>query len=461
MSRTRRMLAALLFLTLAAPAAHTATAHAVPADTAPAYAVAARPAVPDGTAPHAAARVPAWTGSWETGVSGTTALPPGAAVRNAVHLTVGGTAVRVRLSNRLGTEPLRLDEVTVARQRPGRPGSPAAVPGSLRAVTFRGERTAVLPSGADAVSDPVRLTVAAGADLLVTVRPHPGSGPATYHRDALRTGFVAPYGTGTGTAAEEAGTAYTAVTGSWYYVTGVDVRTTHAAGTVVALGDSLTDGIGTTPDTDHRWPDLLAARLRDLPPQRRLGVLNAGISGNRLLRDGTGPSALSRLTADALTRTGVRVLVVFEGINDIKGSPAATDAEAFVRAYRTLVTRAHRRGVRVVGVTLTPFGGHRAYTPAREAVRQSVNTLIRGGEIFDAVLDFDAVVRDPDRPWRIRPDYDCGDHLHLGDAGTRALADAVDLAELTVPYGPSGPDAPVWFTPRSPRPATPPRSAGS
>ena len=450
------MLAALLFLTLAAPAAHTAAAHAVPADTAPAYAVAARPAVPDGA--PATAHGPVWTGSWEAAVSGTAVLPPGAVVRNVVHLSVGGTAVRVRLSNRLGTEPLRLDEVTVARQRPGRPASPAAVPGSLRAVTFRGERAAVLPPGGDAVSDPVRLPVPAGADLLVTVRPRAGSGPASYHRAALRTGFVAPYGAG---ASDEDGTAYTVTTRSWYYVTGVDVGTTHAAGSVVALGDSLTDGIGTTPDTDHRWPDLLAARLRDLPPYRRLGVLNAGISGNRLLRDGVGPSALSRLTADALTRTGVRVLVVFEGINDVKGSPTATDAEAFAQAYRTLVARAHRDGVRVVGATLTPFGGHRAYTPAREAVRQEINTLIRGGEIFDAVLDFDAVVRDPDRPWRIRPAYDCGDHLHFGDAGTRALADAIDLAELTVPYGPSGPDAPVWFTPRSPRPATPPRSAGS
>jgi lysophospholipase L1-like esterase len=448
------MLAALLLLTLAAPAAHTATAHAVPADTAAAHTVAARPVVPDGVGGPDAAHAPVWTGSWEAAVSGTAALPSGAVVRNVVHLSVGGTAVRVRLSNRLGTEPLRLDEVTVARQEPGNPGSPVAEAGTMRVVTFRGEPGTVVPPGADTVSDPAGLAVPAGADLLVTVRARPGSGPAGLHRSAQRTSFVAPHGT---SASDEDGGAYTAITRSWYHVTGVDVRTTRAAGSVVALGDSLTDGVGTTPDTDHRWPDLLAARLGDLPPYRRLGVLNAGISGNRLLHDGTGPNALSRLPADALTRTGVRVLVVFEGINDVKGSPAATDIAAYEQAYRTIVADAHRHGVRVVGATLTPFGGHRTYTPAREAVRQELNSLIRGGRLFDAVVDFDAVVRDPDRPWRIRPLYDCGDHLHFGDVGTRALADAIDLAELTVPYGPSGPDAPVWVTPRSPRPATPPR----
>ncbi|MHB9858169.1 SGNH/GDSL hydrolase family protein [Streptomyces sp. YIM S03343] len=454
MSRTRRMLAGLLFLTLAAPAAHTATAHAAPADTTPAYIVAARPAVPDGTGGSEAAHVPVWTGSWEAAVSGAGALPPGSVVRNVVHLSVGGTAVRVRLSNRLGTEPLRLDAVTVARRGPGRPDSPVAEPGSMRTLTFRGERAVVVPPGADAVSDPVRLTVPAGADLLVTVGPRPGSALVSYHRTALRTSFVAPYGTA---ADDEEGDAYSDTTRSWYYVTGIDVRTTRAAGSVAAFGDSLTDGNGSTPDTDHRWPDLLAARLRDLPPYRRLGVLNAGISGNRLLHEGVGPDALSRLDADALSRSGVRVLVMFEGINDLKGSPAVTDAAAFERAYRTIVDRAHRHGIRVIGATITPFAGHPGYTPARDAVRREVNSVIRGGDLFDAVVDFDAVVRDPDQPWRIRPLYDCGDHLHFGDAGMQALADAIDLAELTVPYGPSGPDAPVWVTPRSPRPATPPR----
>jgi lysophospholipase L1-like esterase len=270
------------------------------------------------------------------------------------------------------------------------------------------------------------------------------SGPATHHRTALQTSYLAR--PGAGRAADEAGTAYTATTSRWYYVTGVDVRG-FAAGSVVAFGDSLTDGNGSTPDTNRRWPDRLARRLRG----HRLGVLNAGIAGNRLLRDGTGPSALARLDADALDRAGVRALIAFEGINDIKGTPVANDAAAFGAAYRTLVARAHARGIRVVGVTLTPYHGYPAWTAAGEAVRQRVNALIRTGGAFDAVADADAAVRDPADPRRILPRYDPGDHLHFNDAGMAAVADTVHraLARVRVPVSRT-----------APRPATPRRSAG-
>ncbi|MEV5146363.1 SGNH/GDSL hydrolase family protein [Streptomyces sp. NPDC052727] len=389
-----------------------------------------------------------WTGSWETAPSGTAAALPGAAVRNVVHLSVGGTAVRVRLSNRLGTKPLRLGAVTVALSRAA---GPEAVPGTLRTAAFRGATELTVPPGVDAVTDPVPLRVPAGADLLVTVYTPEDSGPATYHRTALQTSYVAP--AGAGRAADEDGSAYTATTSRWYYVTGVDVRG-PAAGSVVALGDSLTDGNGSTPDTNRRWPDRLAQRLRD----QRLGVLNAGIAGNRLLLDGTGPSALARLDADALDRAGVRVLVVFEGINDIKGTPEASDAAAFADAYRTVVTRAHARGVRVVGVTLTPYGGHPAWTAAREAVRQRVNAFIRGGGAFDAVADADATVRDPDDPGRILPAYDPGDHLHFNDAGMAAVADTVHRVLTrgplaSDPTGRAHATAPVTRTPPRPRSA--------
>ncbi|MEU6199691.1 SGNH/GDSL hydrolase family protein [Streptomyces sp. NPDC047061] len=362
-----------------------------------------------------------WAGSWEAAPSGTDPAVPGAAFRNVVHLSVGGSAVRVRVSNRLGSAPLRLGAVTVAlRQGAG----PDAVPGSMRAATFTGAGTAVVPVGQDLVSDPVPLAVPAAADLLVSVETPGDSGPATYHRVALRTSYLAK--DGAGRADDEDGDAYTATTGHWYYVTGVDVRAV-TRGTVVAFGDSLTDGNGTSMDADHRWPDRLADRLRPFP----IGVLNAGISGNRLMLDSTGgPGALNRLDADALDRSGVRTLVLLEGINDIKGTPETTDPEDFVRAYRTIVTRAHERGIRVVGATLTPYAGYSAYTDAREAVRQQVNALIRTGQIFDAYVDFDAVVRDPQQPDRIRPAYDPGDHLHFNDAGARALADAVPLADL-------------------------------
>ncbi|MFF4016394.1 SGNH/GDSL hydrolase family protein [Streptomyces sp. NPDC001843] len=388
----------------------------------------------------------AWTGSWEAAPTGTGAALPGAAIRNVVHLSVGGRVLRIRVSNRLGTAPLTLGAVTVALRRAG---GPDAVPGSMRTATFHGSRAVTVPPGRDLVTDPVRLAVPAAADLLVTVRPT-AAGPATYHRTALQTGYIAPDGDGDGyiapdgggdgdngsgrdgVAADEDGSAYTVTTGHWYYVTGVDVRG-PVAGSVVAFGDSLTDGTGTTPDTNHRWPDLLAERLRTLPPPRRPGVLNAGIAGNRLLLDGTGPSALARLDADALTRAGVRTLILLEGINDIiRGTPQAGDVRAFEEAYRTIVARAHARGIRVVGATLTPYGGHPAFTTAREAVREQVNAFIRTGGTFDAVADFDAAVRDPRRPQRILPAYDSGDHLHFDDAGARALAHTVDLAGLVL-----------------------------
>ncbi|MFG3015290.1 GDSL-type esterase/lipase family protein [Streptomyces cinerochromogenes] len=379
----------------------------LPGLTAPAV---AEPAPPPGGPP--------WTGSWETAPSGTAAALPGTAVRNVVHLSAGGTAVRVRLSNRLGTRPLHLGAVTVALRRAA---GPDAVPGSLRTATFHGAPETTVPPGADTVTDPVPLSAPDAADLLVTVYTPDDSGPATYHRTALQTSYLAR--PGAGRAADETGTAYTETTSRWYYVTGVDVRGA-AAGSVVAFGDSLTDGNGSTPDTNHRWPDRLAQRLSGL----RTGVLNAGIAGNRLLRDGTGPSALARLDADALDRAGVRSLVVLEGINDIKGVPAADDPAAFAAAYRTLVARAHARGIRVVGVTLTPYRGYPAWTDAGEEVRQRVNAFIRTGGAFDAVADADAALRDPADAGRILPAYDPGDHLHFNDAGMAAVADTVHRA---------------------------------
>ncbi|MFE2535157.1 SGNH/GDSL hydrolase family protein [Streptomyces sp. NPDC059371] len=382
------------------------------------------------SAPGRSAPKPArtWTGTWEAAASGTVPALPGASIRNVVHTSVGGGAARVRLSNRLGTRPLRLGSVTLALQLPGEPGSPRAVAGSVRAVTFSGAGPVTVPAGRDLVSDPVALRVPADANLLVSVHTPADSGPATYHRSALQANFVAPGGDRT---AEESGTAYTTRVDSWYYVTGVDVLGTSAAGSVVALGDSITDGTGSSFGANHRWPDRLAARLRGLPAHRRPGVLNAGISGNRLLLDGRGPSALTRLDTDVFSRAGVRTMIVLEGVNDIKGTPEQTDPRALEDAYRLVVRRAHARGIEVIGGTITPYGGHGAYTPAREAVRQAVNTAIRTHRIFDAVADLDAAVRDPARPNRILPAYDPGDHLHFNDAGMRALAEAIDLRTLT------------------------------
>ncbi|WP_330308192.1 MULTISPECIES: SGNH/GDSL hydrolase family protein [unclassified Streptomyces] len=368
-----------------------------------------------------------WTGTWEAAASGTTPALPGASIRNVVHTSVGGRAARVRISNRLGTRPLQLGAVTLALQQPGAPGSPRAVAGSMRTVTFAGAGSVTIPAGRDLVSDSVAVPVPAGSNLLISLHTPADSGPATYHRSALQANFLARKGDRT---TQESGTAYTATLGKWYYVTGVDVLGSPAVGSVVALGDSLTDGTGSTFGANHRWPDRLADRLRGLPPYRRLGVLNAGIAGNRVLLEGRGPSALSRLDADVLSRTGVRAVIVMEGINDIKGTPEQTDPGTLEDAYRGIVRHAHARGIRVIGATITPFGGHRAYTRAREAVRQAVNAVIRTRGLFDEVADFDATVRDPSHPNRVRPAYDPGDHLHFNDAGMKALAGTIDLTTL-------------------------------
>jgi lysophospholipase L1-like esterase len=380
-------------------------------------------------APGASGRAetaPRWTGTWEAAPSGTAPALPGVSIRNVVHTSVGGSAARIRVSNRLGSAPLRLDAVTVALRRGTGATGAEAVPGSLRIATFSGAASVTVPVGEDRVTDAVPLRVPADADLLITVHTSADCGPATYHRTALQTNYLARNGN---RAADTSGAAYTTTVSHWYYVTGVDVLRPAVAGSVVALGDSLTDGTGTSQGTNHRWPDLLSERLRALPASRRPGVLNAGIAGNRLLLDGVGPSALARLDADVLTRTDARTVIVLEGVNDLKDTPGRTDPAAFVRAYRQIVTRAHAHGLRVIGATLTPFGGHRRWTPARERLRHEINALIRGG-IFDGIADFDRAVRDPARPDRILPDYDPGDHLHFNDAGAKALADAIDPAAL-------------------------------
>ncbi|GLF97886.1 SGNH/GDSL hydrolase family protein [Streptomyces yaizuensis] len=417
MSAPRRLLttlAATVALTLLGTPGATGPVHAADRDPA---------AGPARDAPHRGG----WTGTWGAAPSHAVPPLPGTSIRNVVHTSVGGRAARIRVTNRFGTAPLRIGAATVALQVPGAPRSPAAVPGSLRAATFGGEPSATVPAGRDLLSDPVPLRVPAAANLLVTLHTPGDPGPATQHRSALQTNFLAPGGDHT---ADGSGTPYTATTGSWHYLSGVDVLGSGARGTLVALGDSITDGSGSTASANRRWPDRLAARLRALPPHRRLGVVNAGIAGNRLLRDGTGPSALARLDADVLSRPGLRAVIVMIGINDIKGTPEAADPAVYEAAFRRLATRAHARGVHVVGGTIAPYAGHPGYTEAREAVRQAVNRFIRTSPLFDGVADFDAAVRDPARPNRILPAYDPGDHLHFNDAGLQAMADAVDLADL-------------------------------
>ncbi|GCD37411.1 SGNH hydrolase [Streptomyces chrestomyceticus JCM 4735] len=375
-----------------------------------------------------------WAGTWSAAAA---AAEPGkldgyadTSIRNVVHTSIGGTSARIQLSNLYGTRPLSVGHATLARA--SAPGDPSAAPGTLRRLTFSGRPSVTVPAGGAVTSDPVRLTVPAAADLLVTTYSPAPSGPVTYHPHARQTSYLARGDR----AADTAGGAYTRKVTAWRYLTGVDVLGPHTDGAVVAVGDSITDGNTSTPDANHRWPDFLAARLRTEPGAPRYGVLNQGISGNRLLTDSSrwsvsgGPSVLSRLERDVLSRAGVRAVVVEIGLNDLFKSPRRLDAEKLADGMREIVRRAAERDIQVIGSTLTPFGGHRGYRPELDTVRQALNAKIRAGEVYGQYADFDKALRDPHHPLRLRPVYDSGDHLHPSDAGYRAMADAVDLRQL-------------------------------
>jgi lysophospholipase L1-like esterase len=279
------------------------------------------------------------------------------------------------------------------------------------------------------LSDPVPLTVVAGQDLAVSLYVPGPTGPATRHPLAMATSYLASGDHAADTGAD----AFGATTSAWYLLDGVDVHARHGARAVVAFGDSITDGAQSTVDANRRYPDDLARRLGG----RRLSVLNEGISGNRLLTDagGSGVSAQARFDRDVLGQTGVRDVIFLEGINDIghnlgpvSGEPVTT--QDLITGMTNIITRAHAHGLRIIGATLTPIGGSKYDSPEAETKRQAVNARIRTSDAFDGVVDFDAVTRDPADPARYLPAYDSGDHLHPGDAGYQAMADAIDLRLL-------------------------------
>jgi lysophospholipase L1-like esterase len=375
-----------------------------------------------------------WVGTWSAPAvaaePNTQTGLPDMSIRNVVHTSVGGTGARITLSNLYGTEPLTISHATLALA--AAPSNPTAATGTMRRLTFGKSSDVTIPAGRTATSDPVRLNVPHAADLLVTTYSPRPSGPVTYHPYARQTSYVAQ-----GDRADEtAGTAYTEQSPYWRYLTAVDVWSHETRGAVAVLGDSITDGITSSPGANRRWTDFLAERLRTERDAPRYSVLNGGISGNRVLVDGSryspnnGPSALTRVQRDVLSRTGVKAVVIEMGLNDIIKPPRRHTADQIVEGLRQLVKEAHARGIRAVGGTLTPFGGHRGYQPRLDAIRQQVNEEIRAGKVFDAVVDFDAALRDPANPNRLRPAYDSGDHLHPSDNGYRAMAEALDLKQL-------------------------------
>jgi lysophospholipase L1-like esterase len=380
-------------------------------------------------AAHASPAHQRWLGSWAAAPAGVGDLNcQNCTIRNVLHSTVAGQPVRIRLSNVFGTAPLTVAHTTVAL--PVAAGSGSVRPGTLRDVTFGRSRSVTILAGRDVLSDPVALRLPADSDLLVSTFTPGQPTPLTWHPDAQQTSYFT-------TGADQAGatdqTVFGQTTGAWYLVTDVEVTGTPARGDVVTFGDSITDGYQSTPNADHRWPDVLADRLLAQPPGRQLGVENEGISGNRVLLDGGnsfGPAALSRYDRDVLTQPGVRSVIILLGINDIQQTPHQLDPDAIIAGLRQLVDRAHARGLRVVGGTVLPFEGWLTYDAQEEAARQGVNDWIRGSHAVDAVVDFDAVTRDPADPHRLLPAYDSGDHLHPNDAGYAAMGDAVRLPTL-------------------------------
>ncbi|MGA9673029.1 MAG: SGNH/GDSL hydrolase family protein [Terracidiphilus sp.] len=355
-----------------------------------------------------------------------------ATVRQIVHLSVGGSALRVQLSNAFGTEPLHFTSVHIAR--PLSPASSAIDASSDRPLTFAGSADVTVPAGAEFLSDPLEFAVAPLSDLAVTFHldaaptretGHPGSRATSYY---VRGDFAA--------AADLTEAKHV---DHWYQITEIDVQAAQGASAVVALGDSITDGHGATTNGNDRWTDVLTARLQATPKTRNIGVSNQGIGGNHLLTDGLGPNALARFDRDVLAPASVRWVIVFEGVNDLGGlarEGEATQAEhvalvsRVLAAYQQMIARAHAHGLRVYGATITPYVGSAYYHPGplSEADRQAVNQWIRSAGRFDAVIDFDAVVRDPAHPDQLLPAYDCGDHLHPSPAGYKAMGNAIPLS---------------------------------
>jgi lysophospholipase L1-like esterase len=374
-----------------------------------------------------------WVSAWTAApTGGEPEHPDGLAdhtVRNVLRPSVGGSAVRIEISHRYGDRPLRVTRAAVALAERG---GPAARPDSMRPLTFDGDRSVSVPAGGSVLSDGAVLEIPDGAALLVSVYTPEQAGPATYHRFARQTSYLASGDR----AAETSGESFDETITDWRHVTAVHVLNENVDGAVAVLGDSLTDGITATHGADRRWTDLLAARMRGESGAPRYTVLNAGISGNRLLSDAepdrpfNGAGGLSRLHTDVLPQAGVSTVVVQLGINDIIRDPDGGDAAALLRGLKRLTAEAHAEGLWVAGATLAPFEGHLGWTTGREAVRERVNAEIREGGIFDTVLDLDAALRDPDRPSRLLPELDSGDGLHPSDAGFAAMSAAVDLTDL-------------------------------
>jgi lysophospholipase L1-like esterase len=363
-------------------------------------------------------------GTWSAAPQLTEAanLPPASlsnsTLRQVVHVSVGGRHLRVRFSNEFGNGPVTITAAHVAVCN-ATPVDSTIDPATDRALAFSGNASVTITQGQAVWSDPVVFALAPLSNLSVTVAFGGTPGDVTGHPGSRTTSYLQPGSSDVAAASMAAALE----TEHWYILSGVD--TLGDAKAVVMLGDSLTDGRGSTTNGNDRWPDALARRLQ-ASGATTVAVLNQGLGGNAVMAGGLGPTALSRFSRDVLGQTGVRWVIIFEGVNDIGAGGAS--AAALTAAYDTLIAQARAQTLRVYGATITPFGSNAAYySAAREAIRQAVNTYIRSGP-FDGVIDFDAAVRDTSNPPRLQAPYDTGDGLHMTPAGYQKLADTVNLA---------------------------------
>ena len=369
-----------------------------------------------------------WYATWAPSLSATAARPAAGTpdrvpsyanttIRQIIRTTVGGDQVRIRISNEYGDRPITIGSVHVARRVAGSTIDET----TDRALTFGGKSSVVVRTGASVVSDAVSFDVPALGDLAISMFLPDSARTTTRHAYALQTTYISRAGDQTVSRTFSADTTMR----SWLFLSAVEVRNPRVTGTIVAIGNSITDGGITTPDSNRRWPDVLARRLLTSNEPMK-AVINAGISGNRILSFGAGPSLVARFDRDVLMQPGISHVIILEGINDIsRDSVDVVTAEDLIFGLRQLVERAHERGVVVYGATILPYERH---SPARQAKRQAVNQWIRTSGVYDGVIDLDSVTRDPAKPDRLLPIYDSGDGLHPGDAGQKAMGEAISLS---------------------------------